>query len=436
MAERIRLTDERIRRFVFPDGFTQNQVFLWDDDVKRLAVRLTSSGAKAFIYEGKLNRQTLRRTIGDCSAWTLEDARKEARRIQTMIDQGIDPRELDRQKIAEKAALMTEAQAKKRYTLRALLEAYADHLDAQGKLRSSKSTRSIINVHVIKASPTLASKPASAVSSLDIAEMIRQTREKGKERTAGVLRSILCAAYNCGRRAAFDSGIPSLFIKFRIDSNPVEPIPTIGVNAGNRTLSSEELKKYLLALGDDSVDMSLKVALYSGGQRMAQLLRATISDWNPDAKTLRLFDPKGKRRTPREHLLPLAPEASGLITELINRSKAKGKDYLFPSLRNTPIHVSQPGPRVTEIAKKIDAEPFDIRDIRRTVETMLAGMGVSKDIRAQLLSHGISGVQSQHYDRFEYIKEKHNTLLKWERYLNRLLSGQEEEKIIPFPEVK
>jgi hypothetical protein len=36
-------------------------------------------------------------------------------------------------------------------------------------------------------------------------------------------------------------------------------------------------------------------------------------------------------------------------------------------------------------------------------------MGVSRDIRAQLLSHGISGVQAQHYDRHDYLKEKHNT---------------------------
>lgn len=122
MTKRIRLTDERIRRFVFPADAKFNQAFLWDDDVKGMAVRIISSGSKTFIFEGKLKtvnntgevyRSTIRKIIGACSAWTLEDARKEARRFQTMIDKGIDPRELDRQKIAEKAALMTEAQAKK-----------------------------------------------------------------------------------------------------------------------------------------------------------------------------------------------------------------------------------------------------------------------------------------------------------------------------------
>ena len=75
------------------------------------------------------------------------------------------------------------------------------------------------------------------------------------------------------------------------------------------------------------------------------------------------------------------------------------------------------GPRVTEIALAMGVDQFDLRDIRRTVETMLAGMNVSRDIRAQLLSHGLSGVQSVHYDRYDYLKEKHEALIKWEVYI-------------------
>jgi len=37
-------------------------------------------------------------------------------------------------------------------------------------------------------------------------------------------------------------------------------------------------------------------------------------------------------------------------------------------------------------------------------------MGIHKDTRAQLLSHGISGVQAAHYDRYEYFSEKQNAL--------------------------
>ena len=50
-------------------------------------------------------------------------------------------------------------------------------------------------------------------------------------------------------------------------------------------------------------------------------------------------------------------------------------------------------------------EPFRLRNLRRTCETMLAGLGVSSDIRAQLQSHGL-GVQNRHYDRHDYAPEK------------------------------
>jgi hypothetical protein len=46
------------------------------------------------------------------------------------------------------------------------------------------------------------------------------------------------------------------------------------------------------------------------------------------------------------------------------------------------------------------------------------------------LSHGISGVQAQHYDRHDYIKEKRMALMKWERHLSRIAAGEEEKKVI------
>ena len=433
--ERRNLTIERIKVFSCPPEKTQ--AFLWDKEVPRLAVRVTSSGIKAFIFEGKLNRSTIRWTIGKTGDWTIEDARIEARRLQALLDKGIDPREQEQAQKAEKAAKKAVIEANQKYTLKALLETYTDYLDARGKAKSAKAARSVVKVHILKTDPTLSTKPATSVTSHDIAALIRQAREKGKERTAGILRSTISAAYNCGRRAPFDTELPSTFIKFNIVNNPVDVIPTIAVNAGNRTLSKDELKHYMAALGDDTIDMALKLGLFSGGQRMAELLRVQVSDWNADTKTLRLLDPKGKRRMPREHLLPLGPVAASIVSELIKQAKAKDATLLFHSRNNkTSIHDSMPGPRVSEIATAMSGEPFDLRDIRRTVETMLAGLGISRDIRAQLLSHGISGVQAQHYDRHDYLKEKHATLIKWERHLNRIASGEEEQKVIHLSEVR
>jgi hypothetical protein len=61
---------------------------------------------------------------------------------------------------------------------------------------------------------------------------------------------------------------------------------------------------------------------------------------------------------------------------------------------------------------------FSLSDIRRTCETMLAASGVSQDLRAQLQSHGLGGVQNRHYDRHGYMDEKRATLSKWAKKLD------------------
>lgn len=114
--QRERLTPDRIRRFSCPDNV--KQAFLWDTDAPRLAVRATT-GAKSFTFESKLNRRTIRATIGDVRAWNLDDARAEARRLQTLIDQGIDPRQEKTERIAAAEAKREEARREKVLALEA-----------------------------------------------------------------------------------------------------------------------------------------------------------------------------------------------------------------------------------------------------------------------------------------------------------------------------
>ncbi len=67
--------------------------------------------------------------------------------------------------------------------------------------------------------------------------------------------------------------------------------------------------------------------------------------------------------------------------------------------------------------------PFQMRDLRRTAETMLASLGISRDVRGQIQSHGLGGVQARHYDRHDYALEKRAALEKWQRYLDKLRRG-------------
>ncbi len=110
LSERVNLTAGTIERLTCPDG--KQQAFMRDSEAPGLRVRVTAAGAKSFVYEAKLNRQTIRRTIGDVKLWSIEQARTEARRLAVVLDNGQDPRELERLQQAERAAAKAAATAK------------------------------------------------------------------------------------------------------------------------------------------------------------------------------------------------------------------------------------------------------------------------------------------------------------------------------------
>ena len=83
------LTDATIRRLPVP---AKGNKITYDDDVPGFGIRVTSGGSKSFVlnYLTKSGRER-RITIGSCGDWSTSEARREARRLRQMIDQGGDP---------------------------------------------------------------------------------------------------------------------------------------------------------------------------------------------------------------------------------------------------------------------------------------------------------------------------------------------------------
>ena len=99
---RVRLTAGRIDTHTCPTG--KSQAFLWDTEAPALALRVTPTGRKTYVFESRLNGATLRVNIGTAADWPIEKARAEAQRLKMLVDSGHDPREIERQQQADKAA--------------------------------------------------------------------------------------------------------------------------------------------------------------------------------------------------------------------------------------------------------------------------------------------------------------------------------------------
>ena len=111
-----------------------------------------------------------------------------------------------------------------------------------------------------------------------MATRIREVRESGREHSAGKTRAYLFAAFNLALRAEGDTEAPAAMLPFEIATNPVAGIKAIPVRPCSRVLSREELRAFIGRLGEGLADHALKLALYAGGQRGEQLLRAKASE--------------------------------------------------------------------------------------------------------------------------------------------------------------
>lgn len=326
-------------------------------------------------------------------------------------------------------AARREREEQERYTLERLLLAYCAHLERTGKAQAARDARSTFTVNMLRPAPDLAATPAREVQAGALAARIREVRESGRERTAGKLRSYLFAAYALAARAEYDTSAPAALIGFRIMANPLSAIPAIPVKPGNRALSREELRALVGKLGGGLPDQAIKLALFAGGQRASQLLRARCSDFEPATNVLKLLDPKGRRAQAREHRLPLGPAAASIVKALAERAPEVRPEVpdppLFAVSARAALSLQALSRRVSELSVDLGGAPFTLRDLRRTCETEMATLGFSSDLRAQLLSHGLGGIQAKHYNRHDFMAEKAAALVAWEGHLTGRKRGGE-----------
>lgn len=425
-----------------------------------LAVRVSHSGSKRFYFRYvNPEKKRINLPIGNYGpgGLTLAQARDEARKLQGLhrtedsrdvrafqraqADEKRRAKEAEqREKLAKEENERREREALDRFTLRKLLESYSARLDQAGK-QSAKDARGIFERHVFKAFPDVAARPAASITARDVVAMLRKLTESGKGRTAGKLRSYLHAAFALALRAEFDPNAPADLVQFNLAANPVAPTGSLGEfsKARDRVLSESELRSYWEALEGCSpmTRDALQLALLLGGQRLAQLLRVTLADVDLDAKSITLRDGKGARKQPRVHVLPLCRDSLALVEHLSQQARDLNTPLLFTNDGKHPVNLETLSVAVAEISRamvgaKAATGPFQMRDIRRTCETMLAALRVSSDIRAQIQSHGLGGIQAKHYDRHDYRDEKTDALSKWERKLRSIMTGEKDTKVVPL----
>ena len=256
-------------------------------------------------------------------------------------------------------------------------------------------------------------------------DVLARLIEAGKGRTAGKLRSYLRAAFALASRARLDPAVPGAFAAFDVTTNPADRLPALAQFNGtrDRALTLPELRAFwrrLTALPAGAQRDAVVACVLLGGQRPAQLLRVSAADLDLSGGTLQLLDPKGRNRAskPRRHVVPIVADLLPIL-ERRRHLCADSSSPLFSLSGKMPLTDRTCGELVIRLcnamneARELERGDFRLCDLRRTAETHLAALGVSSDVRAQIQSHGLHGVQIKHYDRHDYDREKRAALALW-----------------------
>ncbi|MFO1219839.1 MAG: integrase [Burkholderiaceae bacterium] len=398
----------------------------------RFTIRCTASGARVCMY-----RYT--RSDGKCdivkvadydprgiTGLNLHEARAKAGEMARLAGVSGNLRAalnaLDEAKAAAIQAADAQRRKVERGSLAALFQVYVATL--QGR-QSHYDAQSIFKLHVVGPFPSLAARPAAQVSAEEMRDVLARLIDAGKGRTAAKLRAYLRAAYGMAMRAALDPTLPEALTAFDVQTNPADRLPSLAQfsRALDRTLSLPELRAFwrrVSALSDSPARDSLIACMYLGGQRPTQLLRVTPSMVDVAGATMTLLDPKGRNRhaNPRRHVLPIHDD----LLPVIQRRLAQARSFeapLFSTNGRVTLRKETVAAIVEEIEKamaaagELERGPFSLRDLRRTAETHMAALGISRDLRAQIQSHGLGGIQARHYDRHGYMPEKRRALMLW-----------------------
>jgi integrase len=385
----------------------------WDDTIIGFGVRVLPSGAKTFFYQGRAKGKLIKITIGRFGNLTVEAARKKAKEHASTIALGINPN--------------AEAkQDKSSSTFGDMLTAYVELLQSKGK-ESARAVETTLHKNVKDTFPKLWKKQATEINLDDCVKIIGKLVDENKRRQADKLRSYIRTAFSEAINARGNVNAPLSLREINVTTNPARDMRKVdgSSNTDDRVLERPEFVAYwdhVKELPEPARSVAMLHVL-TGGQRQAQLARVTLKDVDMTSKSITLYDNKGRREKARRHVVPLLPEA----IECIKRLTIAG-DYIFSCNGGiSPVNVKYLGDIVSEINDKMEKSGellkgrFKAGCIRASVETRLADRPyrVSSDVLAQLLSHGLGGVQNRHYQRYDYFEDKFEAL----EMLNRMVEG-------------
>ncbi len=399
MAEKIRFTTRRIVALTCPEG--RRHIDLFDADQAGLALRVTGTGTRTFyaVYRvgagraGKVRWQKIGRhpEIGPA------EARRRAREILGQVVRGVDPASEERKARVGR--------------LGAAIDAYAADCERR-RLVAAKVRVNLLRRELLG---RFGDVPLDSLDRRSLTMAVAELEAKGLKGKAQEFRT----------RTA-------VFLNWCVDQGLLQASPLAGWRRPRRS-RAERLERPGRALEDGEIPLLwrafeaspdpiftayLRILLLLGQRRTeTALMRWRDVNLNAGLWTI----PAEVTKAGREHKVPLPREVIAILATL---PRLAGSELVFPGRGGAPMTGWSKRMRpVRAASRELGLEPWTLHDLRRTVRTGLARLGVRDEIAERALNHSVRDVLAAVYDRSDRLEEMREALTLWAGHVLGLAHG-------------
>ena len=402
-------------------------VLLKDSDKKGLRLRITKAGGKHWQFETRIKGKLFTRALGEWPAVSISEAKEEAHRLRGLTEKGVDPREIERQQDADKAAA-NEAQAVQQrqqaeqevaqvLTVSEVWSAYIaerrpfwgdlhyrDHID-KAKAGGLPSGRRGGGKQLTRPGPLAALMPLT-LKNLDQPTIEAWAAKEGKTRASSARlawRLLTVFLKWCGEQPAYAGLLPA--------KNPAktkktrEALGKAGIKSD--VLQREQLAPWFTAVQQISnpvIASCLQFMLLTGA-RPGEVLGLRWEDVNTQWRGISIRD---KVEGTRE--IPATPYMLHLMANLPRRN-----EWVFSSPLSATGCLTEPNTPHTRACKAAGLQGLTLHGLRRSFSSLTEWLETPAGVVAQIQGHKPSATAEKHYKvrPLELLRVHHERIEAW-----------------------
>jgi integrase len=360
-----------------------------DGYLRGLYLIVQPSGAKSWAVRYRHDGRPRKHTLGPYPLFDLKAARDAGSKALRAAAEGTDPAG------AKKKTVDSVDAAVKQFIER--------HVRRNYRAKPMREAQRLLELYVMK---PWGGRKVTEIRRADVRNVLEKIVADGAPIAANRVHSIIRKFFN-----------------WCLDQEIVEASPCTGLKppAGkevsrDRILTDDELRRVWKAADKLCAPYGAMVQLLIlTGQRRGEVAGMQWAEL--DLKNRLWTLPRERVKNDRRHEVPLSPQAAAIIQSLPRISD----DFVFSLNAETPLNgFGKNKDRLDELS---GASDWVVHDLRRTVASGMARLGISLAIIEKILNHvsgsfaGIVGV----YQRHEFAEEKRAALEKWADHVERLV---------------